>query len=267
MWYNPISFPRICLLALLALLPSVARAQDEGIVTDRPDFTEASSTVGQGVIQFESGYTFVYDDADDGTITRSHGAPEMLTRVGLWDDVEVRFGWNYAFERTELNGLVDEVDGFEDLYFGTKIEISDQCGWMPEMATIFQGTAPAGANAFSSGKTTFGINHLYSWELGESGLSLAGSTGFDTDAAVEDDFMVYHQSVSLGIPITEKVGSYFEYFGLYSDQAEVNAPENYFNGGLTYGVTDNLQLDARVGLGLNEQADDLFTGLGASWRF
>lgn len=31
---------------------------DEVLATDRPDFTEASSTVGRGVVQIESGYTY-----------------------------------------------------------------------------------------------------------------------------------------------------------------------------------------------------------------
>src|SRR5687768_10953213 len=39
----------------------------EPLVTDRPDFTEASSTVGLGVMQLESGYTYVYDSDDTGS--------------------------------------------------------------------------------------------------------------------------------------------------------------------------------------------------------
>ena len=35
---------------------------DEGLVTDRPDFTEASSVVGRGVLQLELGYTYTHDD-------------------------------------------------------------------------------------------------------------------------------------------------------------------------------------------------------------
>ena len=37
----------------------------EPLITDRPDFTEASSTVGYGVTQFELGYTYAFDN--DGT--------------------------------------------------------------------------------------------------------------------------------------------------------------------------------------------------------
>ncbi len=38
---------------------------DQPLVTDRPDFTEASSVVGLGILQIESGYTYTYDT--DGT--------------------------------------------------------------------------------------------------------------------------------------------------------------------------------------------------------
>src|SRR5690606_21949136 len=34
---------------------------DEPLASDRPDFTEASTTVGRGVVQLEMGYTYVED--------------------------------------------------------------------------------------------------------------------------------------------------------------------------------------------------------------
>jgi hypothetical protein len=36
---------------------------DEPLASDRPDFTESSSTVGRGIWQLESGYTFIEDRA------------------------------------------------------------------------------------------------------------------------------------------------------------------------------------------------------------
>src|SRR6188508_1634764 len=48
--------------------------RDEPLASDRPDFTEASTTVGRGVVQLESGYTYTHDD--DGTNrTNSHSFP------------------------------------------------------------------------------------------------------------------------------------------------------------------------------------------------
>ncbi len=69
---------------------------DEPLVTDRPDFTEASSTVGLGVAQLEIGYTYVFDN-DGADQTVGHSYPEPLLRVGLLREwLELRVGWNYA---------------------------------------------------------------------------------------------------------------------------------------------------------------------------
>src|SRR5688500_15833003 len=38
-----------------------AEEEEESIITDRPDFTEASTTVGKGRVQLEGGYTFSTD--------------------------------------------------------------------------------------------------------------------------------------------------------------------------------------------------------------
>ena len=55
-------------------------ASDEPLATDRPDFTEASSVVGLGVLQIETGYTYFFDnDGTDQTI--GHSYPETLLRT------------------------------------------------------------------------------------------------------------------------------------------------------------------------------------------
>ena len=70
---------------------------DAPLVTDRPDFTEASSTVGRGIAQLEVGYTYTYDD--DGGAAKSHSYPEPLLRYGILENwLELRVGWNYASE-------------------------------------------------------------------------------------------------------------------------------------------------------------------------
>jgi hypothetical protein len=246
--------------------PAIIRGQsteEEPLVTDRPDFTEASSTVGRGVVQLETGYTYVYnDDPEDQSILNAH-AYDQLYRIGLAEFVELRIAWLYLWEETKS---VDHMDGAADLYLGTKIDLMPQNGFRPEAAIILQGTVPTGATAFTTNEVEAGVNLLYSWGL-PNGWSLGGSTGVDTFSEDEDDFLFYHQSLALGRSLTEQFGMYAEYFGLYFDQRESNAPTNYFNAGFTYLLNPNVQFDIRAGVGLNSHADDFFTGSGVSIRF
>jgi hypothetical protein len=101
----------------------------EPLVTDRPDFTEASSTVGLGVVQLEAGYTYSYD-ADNLTSAVGHSYPETLLRIGVLAEwLEARVGWNYASgTATVFNEGRETVSGAEDLYLGFKWALTGQAG-------------------------------------------------------------------------------------------------------------------------------------------
>lgn len=145
------------------------------LVTDRPEFTEASSTVGQGIAQLEFGYTFTHDD-DGISDTRSHSYPEPLLRYGVLADwLELRVGWNYANEAT--NGL--DFHGSEDLYLGFKLGLTPQEVILPEMALIPQMAVPTGASAFTANEVLPGANLIYGWEINDF-LSTAGGTQFNS---------------------------------------------------------------------------------------
>lgn len=237
---------------------------NEPLVTDRPDFTEASSTVGQGVVQVEMGYTYSFDD--DGTDrTVGHSYPEPLLRVGMFADwFELRVGWNYATE--SVDGV--RTSGGEDLYLGIKFGLTPQGGVLPEMALITQMTVPTGVDAFSSDETLPGINWLYGWDVTEC-ISTGGSTQYNR--AVEDiigeAYTEWAQSWTINYGLLDQWTGYTEWFALFPHSAEAAAPEHYFNGGFAYLLSNNVQWDIRAGVGLNDAADDYFAGTGLSVRF
>lgn len=70
------------LLALLAFSGAVQAQEDDPLVGDRPDFTEASSTVGMHRLQIEGGYTYSYDRTTDERLDE-HGLhlSQVRTRV------------------------------------------------------------------------------------------------------------------------------------------------------------------------------------------
>jgi Putative MetA-pathway of phenol degradation len=237
---------------------------DEPLMSDRPDFTEASTVVGLGVLQVESGYTYTYDNnRTDRTI--GHSYPETLFRYGIFANwLEFRLATNYSDE--EVNNVRNS--GADDLYLGFKIGLTAQEGWRPEMALMPQMTVPSGSSATTSGEVLPGLNWLYGWDLSER-ISTAGSTQFNRalDETTNASYTEWAQSWTVGYGLTEKLGGYTEYFGFYPAGADTARVQHYFDGGFTYSLTNDVQWDIRGGKGLNNAANDYFVGSGLVLRF
>jgi hypothetical protein len=240
----------------------------EPLVTDRPDFTEASVTVGYGVLQLETGYTFTYD-SEGNERTRSHSFPESLLRVGVLAEwLELRLDWNYLDEQTEIGSVEDSVSGAEDLGLGIKIALTPQEKILPETAIILQMTVPSGSSDLTADEVLPGFNYLYGWDINDE-WSTGGSTGINgaIDDETFDSYSEVSQSWTVGYSWSDRIGSYAEWFVFIPTSADTNHTENYFNGGFTVLFNDDLQWDIRAGVGLNSAADDFFTGTGLSFRY
>lgn len=237
----------------------------EPIATDRPDFTEASSTVGKGVFQIETGYTFIEDRGNDGVVVQTHSWGEPLFRLGVFHDwLELRLA---AFPVTERSTEEGTTSGVEDLYLGVKLALTEQSGWLPEMALTPQMTVPTGSSQFQNYATLAGINWLYGWDISEC-LSTAGST--QVNKAIDDDgdsYLEFAQSWTIGYTLTEKFGAYTEWFAFLPSGTQIALAEHYFDGGFTYKFTKDVQWDIRGGIGLNDAAANYFVGTGLSVRY
>ena len=245
------------------------RPVDEGIVTDRPDFTESSSTVGKGRVQLESGYTFSRDG--DASVRSNHAYPELLLRAGVFADrLELRVG--QSFTRTSVTSVEGDrrsLHGADDLYLGVKLAVAAQRGWRPEVALVVQSTVPTGASALTAGRLLPGINLLYGMELGASAFTIGGSS--QINVAMKDNSREYDefaQSVTAGWDFAKTLGAYAEAFAFmpHGRSGESVPRTSYVNGGFRFKPTKNLQYDVRVGRGLTAASDDFFVGFGVSVR-
>jgi len=245
---------------------------EERIETERHDFTQSTDTVGQGVVQIEAGYSYFYKDKDE-EIEGSHTTPETLVRIGLSDDIEFRLRFTYDWRFIDVE---EDLSGSQDLIWSFKLRVTDQIGWIPESALELRATAPTGGSDWTLDRVAGGFDYIYGWELRE-GWELYGSTGCSTDGLGDfsllpeepagDRFMVWSQSVALGIELTEQVTFYSEWFGLFSHALEDNYVISVYNVGFDYYLTQNLVVDVRAGVGLSEDSDDFFTGVGGGYRF
>lgn len=229
-----------------------------GINTDRPDFTDASATVGLGVLQLETGYTFTKSSG-----TESHSWGEPMIRYGVLANwIELRMAVAPVTERSTSTRT-----GIEDLYLGVKLTLMQQDGLLPGLAVVPQMTVPTGSAKFSADRILPGINLLYGWDLSDA-LSISASTHLNL--AVDDDanrYTEWAQSLSVGWSLTTKLSSFFEWYALFPVNSTAASAEHYLDAGLAYALSDDLQIDLRVGKGLNDSSDDYFAGTGLAFRF
>ena len=255
---------------------------NEPLVTDRPDFTESAVAVGQGVLQVEFGYTF-NSSTSGGKTVRTQTVGEQLLRAGFHADwLEFRLGmvpgmltesidgfdfsFPFAFEQTKEAGGSSSTAGLTDLYTGFKLALAPQEGLLPELAVIPQMNIPTGSASFSSDRFEPGVNLVYGWTLNDS-LATAGST--QVNRSYDDNgegYVEFAQSWTLACALDDRLGAFAEWFAFFPRSTDTTESEQYFNGGFTWLVSDNFQFDIRVGVGLNDEADDFFVGSGFSFR-
>jgi len=258
---------KLTLTILTFTLVSTVQAQEEtkslgALITDRPDATEASSTVGKGILQIETGS--LYDSFKENNIkSENYTFNTALVRYGILDNIELRLGWDFVEGITKIDGikLNNVTSGLSPLLLGVKIDIAKENGAMPEIAFIGHVFPVFSASQDYRPETTavdfrFSLSHTLS-ENSSLGYNLGAEWGNDSPEAAG----VY--TIAYGHGITNKFGFHVE---LYGDLPEDNPANHYWDAGFTYLVNNDLQLDTYFGTSITK-GQDILLGLGASFRF
>ncbi|WP_299112227.1 transporter [uncultured Winogradskyella sp.] len=253
----------LCLAICASSIFSFSQESDasEPLVTDRPDATEASSTVGKGVLQFETGG--LYESFEENNVkSENYTLNTMLIRYGILDNLELRLGWDFVEGVTKVNGnkLDNVTSGLSPLLLGMKIDVAEEDGCMPEIALIGHVFPVFSASEDYRPETTgvdfrLSLSHTLS-EKSNLGYNIGAEWGNDSPEASA----IY--TIAYGYSISKKFGVYAE---LYGDFPEDSSANHYWDAGMTYLVSNDLQLDAYVGTSITE-GQDLLLGLGFSYR-
>jgi hypothetical protein len=240
------------------------------LIFDRPKFTQSPVTVGFGTVQLEIGYTYMYDDENGVRVVR-HSFPESLLRIGLFADwFELRADWDYDLQRTKTGGAAVRDAGSGDLNVGCKLYLTQQDCFLPETGIIFESSVPSGDEPFTSHEILPTIDYCYDWDLtGTDSWTLAGNTalGETTNQLANDTYFRVAQSLALDHAWSDRIHSFIEGYMFAPINSAADHPQYYFDRGVTVLLTDNIQWDLRVGMGLNSWADDFFAGTGLSVRY
>lgn len=226
----------------------------QAIVTDRPDQTESSSTVPKESLQLETG--FLFGSSKNNLITEQQIlAPSILSRYGLTKGIELRLVTQ--IESVKNKQTQETNSGFSDLEVGAKVQLFKRETRVTEIAFLSHLVLPTGPKQLTNDK--FGtINKLsISHQLTET-VGMGYNVGYNYFGYGNGD-LTY--SFALGIGLTDTLGIYFEPYG---EVLDIETHEASFDGGLTYLLKDNIQLDLSFGTGINHTMKYIALGFSAN---
>lgn len=267
------------IFAVAMLCAQIAYAQDLNfesdeaperaeLETDRDAFTPAMTTVGYRTFVVESAYSFI--DGDESNSSDAYSFPELLTRYGISDWLEVRLGWNYEIGGENpvsgAGGGDDLTGGSEEesrIFYGLKAQLTEQDDWLPRSIFIAQGFTPTSGEETT---TQFVGTYGFGWELIHR-MRWDSAIRYGTAGESDDRFNEWAPSTVFRVPLGERWNAHVEYFAIATDGAEDERTLAFVSPGVHCLVTENLELGARVGWGTTDDAPNSFVNVGFGARY
>jgi Putative MetA-pathway of phenol degradation len=245
--------------------------QMRDFMPDRPNVTDGPYTVDPGHWLLEVGLFEYTRDRYNSTRIRldSFASGDTNIRLGItsYAEVDLLFTtYNSILTTDKDTGARLSQSGFSDITLRSKINLLGNDGGPLAIGLIPFVTFPSGADG-----------------LGNRGFE--GGLGFPVQFALPADFLLglestiqtihepgggshfdYLNSLSLGHAITKKLSTYVELATDLSTTAH-SSWIGTVDTALIYQPVNNWQLDAGVNIGVTKPANDLFTFIGAAWRY
>jgi len=239
----------ILIVIMMTMIFGYMNAQ---IVTDRPDQTESSATVGAGDLQIESGILVAYEGGSSFTSSdRQLLLPTNLLRYGLTKGIELRL-----LSQFETQRIYDKnIQGISDLEIGTKIQILQDDSKNAEIAFLSHLVFPTGTEELTSGSLGIINKFCMSYPLTDD-IGLGYNVGLNYLGEGID--LTY--SLAIGTSVNDKVSVYAEPYGQLTEFEEFVLN---FDAGFVYLANDNLQFDFSFGTGISHKMN--YISIGASW--
>ncbi len=264
---------RILILLFFCLCNVVVLAQEQGeistsLVTDRPGQSASSFTVGTGVWQFETGFSYQKfegtlisnDPLNPGIIPadfQSFTYNSTLVRYGISDKIELRFTQELRGSRALVDGTVLASSGAELIptYIGAKVALVEGDGVRPAIAVL----ANLGGTPFSDidGTTTFDFRFNFYHQLSDK-VSLAYNLG----GVISSEFTGLYTLIG-GYSLSPKLSAFVELYGFLN---EGFTNDHQIDFGFSYLISNDLQLDMFGGAGFSDISPDSLFGFGFSAR-
>jgi hypothetical protein len=250
---------------VLVAFQATADAQTNPIVPDRPGFSTGAYTVKPGRFNIEFGYQYSFNNHN--TDTSTHTTPLSNLRIGITSKIEFDLlwdGWNID-DQAESSPETSVTDAS----VGGKYRIVEIDKF--NLTALGLLSFPVGSSPSTSGHIDPRLGLLWDYSLSNN-VSIFGNILANSDVTKGDRNYSIQPIVGVSFCHTSRLGTYLEYnsdIPLHtggSSEPGSSSVQNTIDGGVTYLLTDDIQLDINAGVGLDSETDN-FIGTGISIRF
>lgn len=236
--------------------------------TDRPDQTESAHSVPKGWFQVESNLISYSRTYRVGEQAENTSLGDFIFKYGITDNTDIQLGWAPHLLRRDHDTdgvLAGKHSGVGDVTLRVKTNLVGNDSGSYALALLPWVKAPTASTGLGNRGWEYGLTINQEFDIGggwELGLSIFLAM------AVTDERLRYFEpafTLALGHDLTERLAFYVEtYQGyLYEDGRYW---QSAFDGGLTYRVTPDVQLDIGANWFFNgQQVLNPFAGI--SFRF
>jgi len=242
--------------------------------TDRPDKTESPYTLDAGHFQVEADIlNYAYDrhnpDFSNTRVETVSIAPLNL-KLGLRNNLDLQVVIEtYTSVRVHdvSTGAVQNNRGFGDIIPRLKWNLFGNDGGSMAAAVMPFLKLPTNQDSLGNNSVEGGVIFPFDVQL-PYGWSLAGMTEVDfaRDSVGRGYHAEYINTITFGHDIIGGLAGYVEFFSRVS--AETGSDwVGTVDIGLTFALSEDIQLDGGVNIGVTRSADDINPFLGIAWRF
>lgn len=243
------------------------KAEMRELVTDRPDKTEAPYTLDAGHFMFETDLATYSRNDDNGILTEDLTLNFINAKFGITNESDLQILLE-TFKSINVKTAVDEskVSGIGDLTVRFKQNIFGNDAGTSALAVMPFLKIPTAKTSIGNGKVEGGVIIPFGFELNETysmgtmaqwNLNSDGANGYISEVVT---------SATIGRDLIGNLGGYIEFWNAvsFASGSEWVATTDF---GFTYGVNEDVQLDAGINIGVTDSADDLNPFAGLTMRF
>ena len=258
---SPIEMVRICIVFLSLLISLSAVAQySEVIRADRPGQALTANTVGQGIFQLQTGFNYF----GSNVTTKATGfLSNTVIRYGVTEQFEINAQFEYKGE--QIDSAVKNPKGVSAADIGIRYNIYAGKGRQPNIGFQFVTRLPVLGTDYKIQDPAPRMFIIANQPLSDI-INLNAIWGITWNG--NNSVPRYNYVINLSLSPSARLGVFAEVYG----GREAGVLATFFDGGISWLLTNDLQLGLHGGLGhggtlgSDKGANSYFVSAGVSWR-